>query len=418
MKSIFESYKSYFEESNQNVKIYLGIILLASISVAAYNILLGIYMKNMGFNEEAVGQILSLRTLGIAFGAIPMAVFAERYSKKSTLRAGLIIMLFCGLLMINAKAFLIMQVSAVIFGIGHATLMILQAPILYENSSEANKVTAFSSAFVIQNVAFVFGSFFLGHLSAVFAEHYGAKIGNLVVLNGATLLIVIPIMMTSHFSGESMSANKKTVSFKKAGLDIAKGYHHIFRGKALLYLLQVAFVGFGAGLIVPFFSMYLKYSLNISDGIVGTIMAISQVGTIIGGLLVPIISKKWGRVTTVIWCQLLSVPFLISISFPQGIYIITLSFFFRSSLMNMANPIIRSLSMDLIGKEERTYMSSLVSLTNNLFRSMGIYFGGIIMYTVSYNAPYYVTIICYLGGTYVLYKVFGNKKETTAFLNN
>ena len=414
MKSIFRSYKSYFEESNQNVKIYLGIILFATVSVAAYNVLLGIYMKTMGFNEEAVGQILSLRTLGIAFGAIPMAVFAERYSKKSTLRAGLMIMLFCGMLMINAKAFWIMQISSVIFGVGHATLMILQAPILYENSSEAHKVTAFSTAFVIQNMAFVFGSFFLGHLSGLLAEYYNAATGNLLVLNGATLLILIPIMMTSYFSGESMTANRRTVNFKNAGLDIVRGYHNIFKGKALLYLLQVAFVGFGAGLIVPFFSMYLKYSLNITTGIVGTIMSISQVGTIIGGLLVPVISKKWGRVTTVIWCQLLSVPFLISISFPQGIYIITLSFFFRSSLMNMANPIIRSLSMDLIDKDERTYMSSLVSLTNNLFRSMGIYLGGIIMYTVSYNAPYYITIICYVAGTYVIYKVFGNKKRIKA----
>ncbi|MBF4694790.1 MFS transporter [Fusibacter ferrireducens] len=411
MKSIFENYKSYFEESNSNVKIFLGIILIASVSVAAYNVLVGIYMKNMGFNEEAVGQILSLRTLGIAFGAIPIAVLTEQYNKKNALRAGLLIMLFCGLMMINTRTFWIMQFASFFFGIGHATLMVLQTPILYENSSDGHKVTAFSAAFVIQNIAFVFGSFFLGHLSELLAKHSSEKIGNLLVLNGATLLIVIPIVMTAYFSGESMTAQKRTVPFRQTGFNIVSGYCEICKGKALLYLLQVAFVGFGAGLIVPFFSMYLKYALNVMDGIVGTIMAISQVGTILGGLLVPIISRKWGRVRTVIWCQLLSVPFLISISMPQGIYIITLSFFFRSSLMNMANPIIKSLSMDLIGKDERTYMSSLVSLTNNLFRSMGIYFGGIIMYTVSYNAPYYVTIICYLGGTFILYKVFGNKKE-------
>lgn len=44
-------------------------------------------------------------------------------------------------------------------------------------------------------------------------------------------------------------------------------------------------------MIVPFFSIYLKFTLEVSDGVVGNIMAISQVGTIIGGLIVPLLPK-------------------------------------------------------------------------------------------------------------------------------
>ena len=164
-------------------------------------------------------------------------------------------------------------------------------------------------------------------------------------------------------------------------------------------------------MIVPFFSMYLKFTLETSDGVVGTIMAISQVGTVIGGLIVPPLAKKIGRVNTVLACQLLSIPFLISISFPQGIIIITISFFFRSSLMNMAGPVIGSLAMDIVDDETRTYMSSMVSLINNLFRSIGIYIGGYLMFAYNYNTPYYWTILCYLIGTVILYNVFKNVKD-------
>ena len=143
-------------------------------------------------------------------------------------------------------------------------------------------------------------------------------------------------------------------------------------------------------------------------------MAISQVGTVIGGLVVPPLAKKIGRVNTVLACQLLSIPFLISISFPQGIVVITISFFFRSSLMNMAGPVIGSLAMDIVDDETRTYMSSMVSLINNLFRSLGIYIGGYLMFAYSYNTPYYWTILCYLIGTFILYNVFKNVKDKPA----
>ena len=82
--------------------------------------------------------------------------------------------------------------------------------------------------------------------------------------------------------------------------------------------------------------------------------------------------------------------------------------------MNMASPIIGSLAMEIVDDQTRTYMSSMVSLTNNLFRSIGIYIGGILMFNFSYNTPYYFTISCYLIGTIILYNTFKNvdKKST------
>ncbi|MCB5942970.1 MFS transporter, partial [bacterium 210820-DFI.6.52] len=71
-------------------------------------------------------------------------------------------------------------------------------------------------------------------------------------------------------------------------------------------------IGIGAGIIVPFFSVYLKYSMDIGDNIVGTILSKSQFGCIIGGMIIPFMSNKVGKVKSVIICQLLSIPFLLS----------------------------------------------------------------------------------------------------------
>ncbi len=411
MKEAFRVYYDFFKNISRNVKLYLGIIFFATIVSSAYNVLFGIYLKNLGFNEAFVGQILSINTLGVALGAIPVAIFAERINRKRTLIIGLLMMVISNLIVLNVHVPWIMQVFAFLFGIGNSTLMVLQAPIIYDNTPDEHRVTAFSMAFVLQNVAFVIGSLVLGHMSQTLTSVMGALDANKLVLNLATSLIFIGVYIALKFDGDQMVRSRREDSIQQTAANLFAGFKRLTSGKTLFYLMQVSLIGLGAGMIVPFFSMYLKYSLDTTDGVVGSIMAISQVGTVIGGLIVPPLAKKIGRVNTVLACQLLSIPFLISISFPQGIIIITISFFFRSSLMNMAGPVIGSLAMDIVDDETRTYMSSMVSLINNLFRSLGIYIGGYLMFAYNYNTPYYWTILCYLIGTFILYNVFKNVKD-------
>lgn len=410
MTDILKDYKRYFKSIPKNITLYYIILLIAAITSSAFSIIFGIYLKNLGYSEEIVGGILSLMTLGIGIGAIPVTVLSDRFNRRNTICLGLVIMLIMGLIMVNCRILWVIQSASFVFGVGQAAVMILQTPILYENTPDEDRVTAFSMAFVLQNVAFIFSSFILGHASSLLTKRFDAVLANVYVLNSATLLLAVAIFASLKFSGKSLVATSREVSFKTTLTDTINGYKSVLNGPPALYVLQVALIGFGAGMIVPFFSIYLKYTLAISDGTVGTIMSISQVGTIIGGLIVAPLSKRLGRVKTVLICQLLSIPFLLSISLPQGLVIITISFFFRSSLMNMAGPIINSLSMDIVNEQSRTHMSSVVSMTSNLFRAFGIYVGGYVMYTFSYNTPYYLTIICYLIGTAVFYRLFHEKK--------
>lgn len=410
MADIISDYRRYFKSIPKNISLYYIILLVASITSSAFNIIFGIYLKNLGFSEDVVGGILSLMTLGVGFGAIPVTVIADRFNKRNTILFGLFIMLSAGLLLINIRALWVMQIASFIFGIGQASVMILQGPILYENTPEEDRVTAFSMSFVLQNISFVISSLVLGHASGLLENSMSAIQANVWVLNIATVVLIGPFIAAFRFSGASMLRTSRDSHFKSAVKGTLVSYRHVLKGPTLQYVTQVALIGFGAGMIVPFFSIYLKYSLSITDGTVGTIMSISQVGTIIGGLIVAPLAKKLGRVRTVMICQLLSIPFLLSISLPQGLVIITISFFFRSSLMNMAGPIISSLAMDIVNDDLRTHMSSTVSMTGNLFRAFGIFVGGYIMYTFSYNTPYYLTIVCYLIGTAVFYNLFKGRK--------
>lgn len=173
----------------------------------------------------------------------------------------------------------------------------------------------------------------------------------------------------------------------------------------------------GAGMVVPFFSVYLKYSLQIDDARVGSIMAFAQFGCVIGGLLIPLIARKLGVHRAVVACQLLSIPFLLSIAFPTGIGVVALSFFMRSSLMNMVNPLIQNLGMEMVHPLDRANLSGLMTLFGNITRGLGIAAGGYLMKNISYNAPYYFTVFFYLCSTALFIRMFKDQFLTKKYGN-
>ena len=172
-----------------------------------------------------------------------------------------------------------------------------------------------------------------------------------------------------------------------------KGFKDVMSGSALKFVIYNTIIGFGAGLVIPFFSVYLKFALNMDNEKVGVIMGLSQLGLVLGGFLVPYISKILGREVTVVVCQLLSIPFLISIAFPQGVFIMGLSFFLRSTLMNLNQPLIQNISLETVDYDNRALMSSIISMSSNATRAISMIIAG------------------YLIGTAIFYRSFNLEKK-------
>lgn len=291
--------------------------------------------------------------------------------------------------------------SASLMGIGFSMHMTSEGAFLMENVSEEKRVKVFSYNFALKNIGIIAGTFLGGRLSDLLKINFtGLSSLRMIFLLFATLLFSFTVPINK------ITENKVEREWTGVG-EYLKNYRRVVRGRVVKFLIYNSTIGFGAGLVVPFFSIYLKYTLDIGNSLVGTILSIAQMGVAAGGLLVPLLAKKMGREKTVILCQLLSIPFLISIAFPQGIVIITISFLIRSTLMNLNHPIVQNLSMEMVDEDERPMLSSLFTLSGNLTRALGMIVGGYLMEKVSYNAPYYFTIIFYLSGTYLFYRLFG-----------
>ena len=370
---------------SKNIKLFLAINLIASFAMGNFNMFVGIYLKEIGYQEQFVGNILSINTFSIAIASILSAYLIERIGRKKSFYLGFICIAIGSSFIVLVKNPILIVVMAIMNGFGMSMKSTAEGMYILENTTEKERVSVFSTTFIISNAGMMRAALMSSYLSNYFTSSEAIKYV-FIISAILSILALVPI----YFMKEP--ENLETRSLK----DCFKGYVYIFNKKVANFMIYQFLIGIGAGIIVPFFSVYLKYSMNIEDSIVGTILSISQFGCIIGGMVIPFMSSKFGKVKSVIICQLLSIPFLLSIAFPQGIIIITISFFMRNGLMNMAMPLIQNLSMEMVSDKERTNMSSLISLSSNISRAIGIAIGGFLMENISYTVPYYFTVGFYI----------------------
>ncbi|MGL6100888.1 MAG: MFS transporter [Fusobacteriaceae bacterium] len=393
---------------NKNIKSSFVVNFLSTfIMQGIFLVFIGIYVKDLGYGEGNVGKILAVNNISVAIGSLLMAYIMMHYSRKTALTFGFFSMSIgmYGISFFNSIGSLIFFSSIIGMGFGFPLTAI--GVLLTENSKPKERVDIFSTNFIIQSLGGVLGSYFGGKITSLLNGNLGES-RSIPIL----FFICATILLGAIFPIQKLE-EKKEVTHKKRK-NLYSNLHTLMRGKTLGYLIYNTVIGFGAGLVVPFFSVYLKFALNIDDSWVGNIMALSQVGLVIGGLLVPYVSKKLGKVKTVIICQLLSIPFLISIAFPTGLLIVGISFLIRSTLMNLNQPLIQNISMEIVSDELRPLMSSLSQMTSYLTRALSVLLAGYLMENYSYNTPYYFTVILYLLSTYLFYKSFYsmNQKES------
>lgn len=387
---------------NKNIHLFLSINLVASFCMGIFNMFIGIYLKESGYQESFVGTILSINTFSIAIASIPSAYLIEKIGRKKSFTLGFIFISIGSIFIIVFKNTYLITFMAIIYGFGLSIKTTAEGMYITENTHEEERVNVFSTNFIIANIGMMMASF-LGGVASSYISGYYSPSQSISIIFIASSIIALCALLPIHFMEEREDLEPRNLK------DCIKGYVNIFNKKVIVFMIYNSIIGCGAGMVVPFFSVYLKYSMDLSDSLVGSILSISQVGCILGGIIIPIIANKLGKPRAVILSQVLSIPFLISIAFPQGILLLSISFFMRNGLMNMAMPIIQNLSMELVDEHDRTNLSSVMSLSSHISRAIGIGIGGFIMENVSYNTPYCFTIMLYVIGIVMFSYIY--KKE-------
>jgi MFS family permease len=168
-------------------------------------------------------------------------------------------------------------------------------------------------------------------------------------------------------------------------------------------------------------NLFFKETFPIPDAVLGTIFAVSSVVTGVATLASPLLADRWGRIRSLVYTQLSSIPFLLLIGFSGVFWISAGAFWVRAALMNMGNPLYNAFAMEQFGERERATVSGLMGMSWNIGWTLGPYLSGYMQEhpAIGFKPIFVVTCTLYVMASLVMHRFFqkmDDRQRRAAFL--
>jgi MFS family permease len=91
---MLRAYFTHFQQFSLNVKLFLIGNAINGMGMSIHGLLFNLYLKELGYGETIIGNLISTASLGISLMAIPAALVIDRFHVKHLVITG---MAFCSL---------------------------------------------------------------------------------------------------------------------------------------------------------------------------------------------------------------------------------------------------------------------------------------------------------------------------------
>ncbi len=383
---------------------------LVGLGSGIFAVLFNLYLKSGGYQEDAIGRLLALQSLAAALASIPMGWVADRTSRRTAYLIGLSAISSGYFLASQSVAVGPIVLAALIAGCGQGAMMVAVQPFLQEHSHRRQRPYLFSMNFSLVLAMNILSGFLAGWLPGFFrssgwagpvGEHGSLQL-SLLAGAGFIFLAILPGVRLSR-SGPRPGPGLAPAD---PAVDAARAWPLVGR-----FMLTSGLIGAGAGMIVPYFNLYFQDWTGASIAQIGTVFALGQFGTAVGGISSPWLARRFGSANGVVLTQMLSLPFMVIMAWRHEFWLCAVCFIFRGAFMNMSSPLRQETLMELIPPVFRARASAADSMAWNLAWAGSMFISGGIIRQYGYAPCLAVTFGCYLASGVLYYLFFSATKS-------
>lgn len=397
-----------------NVKLIRGRIwaffaaaLLLGIGRQMFLVLRNQYLVDLGLPPEEITSVQGFNSVGGLLIAIPAIAIIGRVRAKTLLAVVAIV---------NAAGFAaqgvfggldIFRVAAFFAGVAMSLNIAMVAPFLMRNTSPAERVFAFSfQTAVAWPLSGVIGSLLAGS-----AQQWGAAAAadGLVWMGQAAdprmfgyqvaLIAAAVIVLTALVPALLMREERP----ETADLSVRQLLKVHDRRRLFLLGLPEMFIGFGAGLTVPFFNMYFQTQWLLNPVEVSYVFTAMFAMLVLSYLAAPVLVRRFGPVKVLIVAQLLSLPFFVELAMRNAVWLAVIAFIMRNNLMNLCEPIYKQFAQETADPRDRNAVAVAVHSSRHLFFTIANFVSGYLIAAASgeFTLVIAATIVCYIAAIVV-----------------
>ena len=237
-----------------------------------------------GLPSEFMGIIITIMGVSAFAGSIPLGIAADKYGKRKMLIIGNIVASLSIVVFALSTDPLILIIAALLEGISEAASFASASSLLAEKCENIQRNGVFALYGFAQSLAFGVGSFTLS--GVVIFESFGfnnqtSHVILYIILGGLGLLSTLLMFKIKE---SKILKNSKT---KLRSLLPVKSKYVIAK-----YVTTSAIIAFGAGLIVPLMTYWLKLQYGVSDVISGPILGVSSIVIALSILPSPYLANR------------------------------------------------------------------------------------------------------------------------------
>ena len=396
-KRAFKNYLVNLHLFSRNARLFLVATFFWGMGFSGFMLLFNLYLKEIGFPEGNIGNIISATTFGTVLMAIPASFLLRRFAIKPILLLATPIMVFSSIIQVTAGQYSIILSSGFTAGMAAVFSRVAAAPFFMRNSTPKERPYLFSMQFALMLFAGVIGNILSGFLPGIIeqeglAPHLAYRY-TLLIFSALVLVALIPVSFIRQ------KPPLRTTRFKIRSSRII----------ANLFLPNLI-VGIGAGLSIPFLNLYFKDVFNTPAHMIGLFYSFQQALMIMGMLVAPVIAERIGKIRTIVFSQIVSIPFLIILGTTHHLMLAVLSFLARAAFMNMAQPLYINFAMEKVHHEDQPLTNALLTIAFTAGWGISANFGGYLIEHFGYTYPFFTTSIFYLISTAITFYLFRNEE--------
>ncbi|MBN1326609.1 MAG: MFS transporter [Candidatus Cloacimonetes bacterium] len=395
---MIKDYLTHVKLFSANARLFLVGGIYNGIGFAVFQLLFNLYLKEYGYQEGQIGQILSFGAIGAAMVAIPAAFLIERIQIKKILVISMFLASLAYILQVYFKEIKLIIIFAFLANMFITVYRVAGAPFIMRNSNKRERIYLFGISSGVWMMSALLGSIAGGFLPRILKQ-FSLPVNlayeiSLYFSVGISFLSVIPFLKLQP---------KPIPKIKKRLLDQIRDYNWPLLTKMMIPKIMI---GMGAGLVIPFMNLYFRNEFNLGPAPIGVIFAALQVVMFFGMISAPILTSRFGMLKSIVLTELISIPFMLILALTRQLPLAVIAFILRGALMNMNIPISQNFEMELVKEEQQPFTNALASLSWSGAWAVSTLFGGTIIEKYSFSFSFYITIILYLISAICYYLFF------------
>jgi predicted MFS family arabinose efflux permease len=387
---------------------------------ATFMNILPLYMHRMGFSSKEIALFITFRFIGVFVLAIPLGRFIKGRRLMQLFYLSNICVPVFGILIVVSLALhlkLLSLLTLILWGASFTFMQIPIFPFILRNCPKAQQTAAIALSYSTWS----FGGIVSGVVIAVLDQI------NSRIFNEQTLLILFSLFgfggLIFLWRSKNFEERLNDVEQKETSLNKEPTQWRI----VLRALVPTLIIATGAGLTIPFISLFFEKVHGLHKGGFSFLSFIASLLVAYLAMMVPRIKEKIGYKIAIPATQSLAVVSLVALAttefyseLPIAITIAGICYLIRQPLMNMAGPMTSELVLNYVGRQNREITSALTSaIWSGSWVLSGIMVTVLFSYQFSFGTIFLITSLLYAFGVVLYYLLIldYDKREARGQIN-